>query len=131
MTATLSVLAARHGIRPGAADTVGQAATRLGQTPRMLRYREQLGLVGPLRRSSGYRRYEEGDLLSAALAAELETAYGVTPAALAFALRALEDHEVADRLRLLARLARRSEAPSIRVLDFEQRKAQRLLQLAS
>src|SRR5205085_10397464 len=37
--------------------TVGQAATRTGWSPRMLRYLERAGLVIPARNPSGYRQY--------------------------------------------------------------------------
>ena len=37
--------------------TVGQAATRTGWSPRMLRYLETAGLVAPARTASGYRQY--------------------------------------------------------------------------
>lgn len=123
-------LASRHGISEGAADRVSTAAGRLGTTARMLRYRESLGLVAPARTSTRYRVYHAQDLLAAALASEMEEQYRVPPAALAFALRALEDAEVASRLRLLGRLARREEAP-LAALDFDQEKAERLLRLAS
>ena len=127
----LARLATRHGIRPGTVEPVGAAAARLGTSPRMLRYRESLGLVNPRRSAGGYRLYGEDDLLAAALAGELEEAYTVPPAALAFALRALEDPEVAQHLHLLGRLARHHEARSIAALEFDQRKAERLLRPAS
>jgi DNA-binding transcriptional MerR regulator len=94
----------------------------------MLRYAEQLGLVNPPRTGGGYRHYGQRDLRAAALALELQTRYGVTPAALAFALRALEDPEVAGSLRRLATL--RGGGPGT-ALDFETAKARRLLRLAS
>jgi MerR family transcriptional regulator, copper efflux regulator len=124
-------LAQRYGIRPGTSEVVGAAAARLGTTPRMLRYREALGLVAPRRTASGYRRYDEQDLLAAAWAGEIEQRYGVTPVAVAFALRALSDHELADELRTLGWLARRKRASPIAALDFETDKARRLLRLAS
>ena len=37
--------------------TVGEAASRTGWSPRMLRYLERTGLVVPRRRASGYRAY--------------------------------------------------------------------------
>ena len=110
---------------------VSEAATRIGTTPRMLRYREALGLLSPERTAAGYRVYRNDDLLAARMAAELESAYGVPPAAIAFALRALDDPEVNARLRQLRRLAQRAEAPSLAILDFEKAKARRLLGLAS
>jgi MerR family copper efflux transcriptional regulator len=126
-------LAHRHGIRPGLQERVGQAASRLGTSPRMLRYAEALRLVAPPRTRAGYRLYGERDLLAAALAGELQARHGVSPAALAFGLRALSDPELAAELRLLGRLARQA-APAPRwatsALDFEARKARRLLRLA-
>jgi MerR family transcriptional regulator, copper efflux regulator len=108
---------------------IQEAARRLGTSARMLRYAEELGLVAPPRGPSGYRAYGEQDLLAAALALELQAAFGVTPAALAFGLRALEDPEVAGSLRRLARL--RSGGEPATALDFETAKARRLLRLAS
>jgi DNA-binding transcriptional MerR regulator len=95
----------------------------------MLRYAEQLGLVAPARTAGGYRDYGERDLRAATAALALQARYGVTPAALAFALRALEDPEVAGSLRHLARL--RSGPGRAAALDFETAKARRLLRLAS
>jgi MerR family transcriptional regulator, copper efflux regulator len=108
---------------------VGEAAGRVGISARMLRYAEQLGLVAPIRTAGGYRDYGERDLRAAAAALELQARYGVTPAALAFALRALEDPEVAGSLGRLARL--RSGPDRGAALDFETAKARRLLRLAS
>lgn len=110
---------------------VGDAARQVGTSARMLRYAEQLGLVDPPRTGGGYRHYGERDLRAAALALELQARYGVTPAALAFGLRALEDPEAAGSLRRLAAL--RSTGPSGQgtALDFETAKARRLLRLAS
>jgi hypothetical protein len=93
----------------------------------MLRYAERLGLVAPPRTGGGYRHYGQRDLRAAALALELQARYRVTPAALAFGLRALEDPEVAGPLRRLARLR---GGPGT-ALDFETAKARRLLRLAS
>jgi MerR family copper efflux transcriptional regulator len=154
MATDLERLALRHGIRPGAAEVVGAAAARLGTTPRMLRYRESLGLVAPGRTAGGYRTYDEHDLLAAAYAADLEERYGVPPAAVAFALRAVHEPEVGDQIAVLGRLARRQPGPTATAaldrqpgpaaaahrqaepagtaaLDFETRKARALLRLAS
>jgi MerR family copper efflux transcriptional regulator len=131
MAIEIERLALRHGIRPGTSEVVGAAAARLGTTPRMLRYREALGLLAPRRGANRYRSYDEQDLLAAAFAEEIERRHGVTPAAVAFALRALSDSEVAGELHALGRLARRKEASPVAALDFETRKAQRLLRLAS
>ena len=107
---------------------VGDAARRVGTSARMLRYAEQLGLVAPARTAGGYRDYGERDLAAAAFALELQGRHGVTPAALAFGLRALEDPEVAGSLRRLARLRGPDPAPALAV---ETAKARRLLRLAS
>jgi hypothetical protein len=129
MASRLPDLALRYGIHSRSAEPVGAAAARLGTSARMLRYRESLGLIRPRRTDSGYRIYEHDDLLAAALSAHLEDLYRVPPAALAFALRAISDPEVAERLRALRRLGHQSESPSIAALDFDQHKAERLLGL--
>jgi len=108
---------------------VADAARQLGTSARMLRYAEQLGLVAPARTPGGYRDYGERDLAAAAFALELQARHRVTPAALAFGLRALEDPDVAGSLRRLARL--RGGAEPATALDFETAKARRLLRLAS
>jgi MerR family transcriptional regulator, copper efflux regulator len=108
---------------------VGDAARQVGTSARMLRYAEQLGLVAPARTEGGYRDYGEHDLAAVAFALELQARHRVTPAALAFGMRALEDPEVAGSLRRLARL-RRGPGPAT-ALDFETSKARRLLRLAS
>jgi MerR family transcriptional regulator, copper efflux regulator len=127
---SLAQLAARHGIRPGLAERVGEAAARLGTSARMLRYAEDLGLTAPPRTAAGYRAYGERDLLAAALALELQARHHVTPAALAFGLRALSDPGLAAELRQLGRLARQQPAAPLGALDFETHKARRLLRLA-
>jgi MerR family transcriptional regulator, copper efflux regulator len=125
-----AAIAQRHGIRPGTTDTVGRAAARLKTTARMLRYRESLGLVQPGRTGGNYRSYDATNLLALAVGAELEARYGVPPAALAFALRALEDDRIAAELRTLTQLTRRPVQSTLDALGFETRKAQRLLRLA-
>jgi MerR family copper efflux transcriptional regulator len=120
---------------------VGAAARQVGTSTRMLRYAEQLGLVAPPRTPAGYRDYGERDLRAAAAALALQARYRVTPAALAFGLRVLEDAEVAGSLRQLASLRgpgpgarpeRQRPAPApVAALDFETAKARRLLRLAS
>jgi MerR family transcriptional regulator, copper efflux regulator len=108
---------------------VGDAARQVGTLARMLRYAEELGLVTPVRTPGGYRDDGERDLDAAAYALELQARHRVIPAALAFGLRVLEDPEVAESLRRLARL--RSGLDRATALDFETAKARRLLRLAS
>ena len=85
---------------------ISEAAQRLGMSPRMLRYREDLGLLPPVRhrdavrgrRAPGpagagpagaagaagpaHRQYSEQDLAAIAAALRLEQRYDITPAAL-------------------------------------------------
>jgi MerR family copper efflux transcriptional regulator len=100
---------------------ITEAARRLGTTPRMLRYRETLGLL-PSSRSSrtAQRQYDDRDLAAVKLALELEHRYDVTPAALAFALKALAEPSVTADLRNLGyRTGRLSAPPSPADIDRE------------
>jgi DNA-binding transcriptional MerR regulator len=112
-----------------AAMRITEAASRLGTTPRMLRYREGLGLLPPGAEEPGrHRQYAGSDLAAAGWAATVEQRYGVAPQALAFALRALSDPAVAADVARLAELTGRARAAAAtRALDFDQLKAQRLL----
>ena len=105
---------------------ISAAAAELGTTPRMLRYRESLGLLPGAGEPGQHRRYDADDLAAAALATSLEQRYDVSPTALAFALRALADPRVAADVAQLGVLTGRVMAPT-RALDFDQLKAQRLL----
>jgi len=107
--------------------SIAAAAETLGTSPRVLRYREALGLLPPARSDHRvHRRYSPDALAAAALGARLEQRYGVAPASLAFALRALADPAIAAELRELGRLTGRVREP-LDALDFEQEKARRLL----
>ena len=107
---------------------ISEAARRLGTTPRMLRYREGLGLLPVAADAPGmHRQYHQPDLVAAAWAALVEQRYDVSPQALAFALRALADPAVAADVAELGRLTGRVSPPT-RALDFDQLKAQRLLE---
>lgn len=106
---------------------ITSAAARVGTTPRMLRYREALGLLPAAAEAPGrHRQYAPHDLAAAAWAVEVEQRHGVGPGELAFALRALSDPAVADDVRRLGELTGRLTPPTA-ALDFDQRKAQRLL----
>lgn len=107
--------------------SISAAAERLRTTPRMLRYREALGLLPPGRGAGAHRRYTERDLRAAALAIAMETRYDVSPRALAFALRAASDLRLGAELRELAEVSGAAAPGPTRALDFEQQKAQRLL----
>ncbi|MFB9802376.1 MerR family transcriptional regulator [Streptomonospora salina] len=113
--------------------SISAAAERLGTTPRMLRYREALGLMPPTKeqptgRGHRHRRFSEDDLDAVAAGLELERAYGIPPTALAFALRVLAEPAILGRIRAFGeRVGRLAPAPA-RAMDFEKQKALRLLQ---
>jgi hypothetical protein len=113
---------------------ITEAAQRLGMSPRMLRYREDLGLLPPLRdrptgRGPSHRQFTEDDLDTILAALRIEQRYDVTPAALAFALRALTDPVArAAVLDLGRRTGHVPASPgSGRALDFEKERALRAL----
>jgi MerR family copper efflux transcriptional regulator len=106
---------------------ITEAAQRLGTSPRMLRYREMLGLLPPTREHSGHRRFGDGELRAVALALELEKKYDISPAELAFGVRVLADPDVRARVRDLGERIGRVSAPPVRALDFEKEKALRWL----
>jgi DNA-binding transcriptional MerR regulator len=113
----------------GTRQAISAAAQRLGTTPRMLRYRERLGLLPARRGTGGHRVYAERELLAAACAIEIEQRYAVPPAAVAFALRLLDDPEAAADVRVLGTLTRRVAPTPLAALDFEAEKGRDLLRL--
>jgi MerR family copper efflux transcriptional regulator len=106
------------------------AAGRLCTTPRMLRYRESLGLLPSERAPGAHRRYDDQALRAAAYAITLERSYDVSPGELAFALRTLTDPAVYEDVRRLSELVGRSRRSPLAALDFDQEKARRLLRRA-
>lgn len=124
---------------------ITEAAAKLGMSPRMLRYREALGLLPPVRDaaprqihgashgrppavhvSRSHRRFGDEELAAVTQAMELEKRFDVSPGELAFALRALSEPVVAQAVRDLGVRIGRIQAPR-RALDFEKEKALRLL----
>ena len=113
---------------------ITEAAARLGMSPRMLRYREDLGLLPPLRerptgRGPAHRQFTDADLAAVTTALRIEQQYDITPAALAFGLRVLTDPAVRAAV---AELGRRtghvqSGPGATRALDFEKERALRAL----
>ncbi|HEX3955759.1 MAG TPA: MerR family DNA-binding transcriptional regulator [Trebonia sp.] len=124
---------------------ISEAAQRLGMSPRMLRYREDLGLLPPVRdrpasavRGSAvrgrrdalgpaHRQYTEEDLAAIAAALRLEQRYDITPAALAFGLRVLTEPAVRAAVSDLGRRTGHVPATPGRALDFEKERALRWL----
>ena len=114
---------------------ITEAASRLGTSPRMLRYREMLGLLPPVggtgRRSAPSHRYfDEDDLATVEMGLALERRYDVSPAAVAFGMRVLTDPGLRGELAELGRRIGRIPPPPVRALELEKERALRLLSLA-
>jgi MerR family transcriptional regulator, copper efflux regulator len=136
---------------------ITEAAQRLGTSARMLRYRDLLGLLPPVREPrpgsraatptqppawagraaaggtrpapARHRRFTEDDLAAVALALGIEQRNDISPAALAFGLRVLTEPAVrADVAELGRRVGRIPPLPA-RALEFEKERALRLLSL--
>jgi MerR family transcriptional regulator, copper efflux regulator len=107
-------------------------------SPRMLRYREDLRLLPPVREASyghgrgrgrgpRHRQFGDADLRAVTAALQLERRYQVSPASVAFGLRVLSEPAVRAAVADLSRrIGRLPEQPG-RALDFEQERALRLL----
>jgi MerR family copper efflux transcriptional regulator len=132
---------------------ITEAARRLDLTPRMLRYRESLGLLPALRpvhrraaarrpdprpyragtgragtgRAGAHRQFSDTDLAAVALGLSLERRYDISPVALAFGIRVLADPRVRAEVAELGRRIGRIQPPPARALDFELERALRLL----
>ena len=111
---------------------ITEAARRLGTSARMLRYREDLGLLPQVRdgvgaRGASHRQFGEEDVAAVAAALDLERRYDISPAALAFGLRVLAEPAVRASVADLGRRLGRIPAPVGRALDFEKERALRLL----
>jgi MerR family copper efflux transcriptional regulator len=128
---------------------ISEAARRLGTSARMLRYREELGLLPQVRdpladlswraaapaRAAGagaghgptHRQFSEADLEAVAAALALERQYDISPASLAFGLRVLAEPQVRAAVADLGRRLGRIAPTPGRALDFEKERALRLL----
>ena len=123
---------------------ITEAAQRLGTSPRMLRYRESLGLLpvvrervpgrGPARATpdalARHRRFGAGDLDAVALGLAIERRYDISPAALSFGMRVLCDPRVRAEVPELGRRIGRLAPPPARAIDCEKERALRLLSLS-
>jgi MerR family transcriptional regulator, copper efflux regulator len=126
---------------------ITEAAEQLETTPRMLRYRESLGLLPALRHhhrghgsrlragepesghAAGHRQFGDADVAAVALGLSIERRYDISPVALAFGIRVLADPRVRAEVAELGRRIGRIQPPPARALDFEQERALRLLRL--
>jgi MerR family transcriptional regulator, copper efflux regulator len=115
---------------------ITEAAGLMETTPRMLRYRESLGLLPALRsgrrragRPGTHRQFTEADIAAVALGLAIERRYDIGPVALSFGIRVLADPRVRSDVAELGRRIGRIQPPPTRALDFEQERAQRLLRL--
>lgn len=104
---------------------ITEAARSLGTSPRMLRYRESLGLLPPLQAGSRHRRFTHRDLDAAAAVLALERRFDISPAALAFGLRVVAEPAVRAAVADLGE--RTGRIGRARALDFEQERALRML----
>jgi len=121
---------------------IAAAAQRLGTSPRMLRYRELLGLLPPVRgaapgrpaasrpaRGPAHRQFGADDLAAVAFGLEIERQLDISPAALAFGIRVLAEPAVRAQVAELGRRIGRIPAPPGRALEFEKERALRLLSM--
>ena len=101
--------------------TVGEAASRTGWSPRMLRYLERTGLVVPRRTASGYRAYGLLELNQLRSLRELRRLFEVDLTDVVFAARLRREPE------LRAAVDTWLAGTELSALDWEQRKHERLL----
>lgn len=121
---------------------ITEAAERLGISPRMLRYRESLGLLPAVRprlasrRSAvgqrpaaapAHRQFGAADLDAVALGIAIERRYDITPAELAFGLRVLADPAARAEVAELGRRIGRIRPLPAMAMDFEKERAARFL----
>jgi MerR family transcriptional regulator, copper efflux regulator len=104
--------------------SISAAASRLMTTPRALRYRESLGLLPPRSETGRHRRFGPREISALEAIAALEEEFHVGPSEVAFALRAIAEPGLGQRLTALAELTGHSR---VRALAFDQEKALKLL----
>jgi MerR family transcriptional regulator, copper efflux regulator len=113
--------------------TIHEAAETTGWSPRMLRYVERVGLVGPARSPSGYRLYGPAELQRLRTLRELLEAHEIGLSDLAFASRLRRDPglRAATDGWLDAKAERPEDVPAADWMRWEQEKHQRLLDAAA
>jgi MerR family transcriptional regulator, copper efflux regulator len=109
--------------------TIHEAAEVTGWSPRMLRYVERVGLVGPARSASGYRLYGPAELQRLRTLRELLAQHDIGLSDVAFARRLREEAGLRQDTDgwLEAEAERPAEVPPSDWLSFEQEKHSRLL----
>jgi MerR family copper efflux transcriptional regulator len=110
--------------------TIHEAAEVTGWSPRMLRYVERVGLVGPGRSASGYRLYGPAELQRLRTLRELLDQHEIGLSDVAFARRLREEAGLRrDTTEWLeAEAERPAEVAPSDWLRFEQEKHSRLLE---
>src|SRR5713226_4347192 len=109
---------------------ITEASMRLGISPRMLRYRETLGLLPAVRARSGtgrHRQFTEAEADAVALGLAIEQRYDISPAALAFGLRVLTDPAARAQVAEFGRRIGRIRPLPAMAMDFEKERALRML----
>ena len=104
--------------------TVGQAASRTGWSPRMLRYLERAALVVPRRTASGYRLYGAGELDQLRALRTLRERFGLELTDVGFAARMRRDPELRAEIE---NWLSASGVHTVHWVDWEQQKHERLL----
>ena len=104
--------------------TVGQAASRTGWSPRMLRYLERAALVVPRRTASGYRLYGAGELDQLCALRTLRERFGLELTDVGFAARMRRDPELRAEIE---NWLSASGVHTVHWVDWEQQKHERLL----
>jgi DNA-binding transcriptional MerR regulator len=104
--------------------TVGQAASRTGWSPRMLRYLERAALVVPRRTASGYRLYGAGELDQLRALRTLRERFGLELTDVGFAARMRRDPELRAEVE---NWLSASGVHTVHWVDWEQQKHERLL----
>ena len=109
--------------------TIHEAAATTGWSPRMLRYVERVGLVGPARSAAGYRLYGPAELQRLRTLRELLDEYDIGLSDLAFALRLRRESDLREATDawLEAEAQPPADVPASDWLRFEREKHQRLL----
>jgi MerR family copper efflux transcriptional regulator len=113
--------------------TINEASQTTGWSPRMLRYIERAGLIGPRRSGGGYRLYGAEQLQRLRTLRELVSTFEIGLGEIGFALRLRRDERLAEAVDAWfeAEPTRPKHVPPAEWLRWEQDKHTRLLALAA